>query len=248
MHPVVGIPACAWLVVKDQLRHDTPARYPAAVLGGANAVPILIPPMGEASLAVLDRIDGLLLSGSPSNVHPSHYDGGDSVTPDQHDLERDATTLRLIPEALARGMPLLAICRGIQELNVALGGTLHQQVHGVADRLDHRPGPGTIEDKYAPRHLVFLSGQLAHIVGSTKILVNSLHGQAIDVLAPGLVVEGRAPDNTIEAVRVEHARGFAFGVQWHPEWDYANDSASLALFRAFGEACVAYRTHLRRAA
>jgi gamma-glutamyl-gamma-aminobutyrate hydrolase PuuD len=139
MLPVVGIPACAIMMVKEQLRHDTPARYSAAVLGGAGAVPVLIPPMGESSLAVLDRIDGLLLPGSPSNVHPSHYAGGESETPDRHDLERDATTLRLIPEALARGMPLLAICRGIQELNVSLGGTLHQQVHEVPTRMDHRP-------------------------------------------------------------------------------------------------------------
>ena len=247
MHPIVGIPACARLE-KGQLRHETPARYGAAVLGGASAVPVMIPPMGEASLAVLDRLDGLLLPGSPSNVHPSHYDGGDSLTPDHHDLERDATTLRLIPEALSRGMPLLAICRGIQELNVALGGTLHQKVHEVPDRMDHRPGPGTIDDKYAPRHLVFLSGQLARIIGSTKILVNSVHGQAIDTPAPGLVVEALAPDNTIEAVRVERARGFALGVQWHPEWGYADDSASLALFRAFGAACMAYRIGVRRAA
>ncbi len=248
MHPIVGIPACARLVVNRQLRHDTPARYPAAVLGGAGAVPIMIPPMGEASLAVLDRLDGLLLPGSPSNVHPSHYDGGDSLTPDDHDLERDATTLRLIPEALSRGMPVLAICRGIQELNVALGGTLHQKVHEVPKRIDHRSGPGTIEEKYAPRHLVFLSGQLARIVGSTKILVNSLHGQAIEMLAPGLVVEAVAPDNTIEAVRVDRARGWAFGLQWHPEWGYADDSASLAIFRAFGEACAAFRAGLRKAA
>ena len=248
MHPIVGIPACARLVVKEQLRHDTPARYAAAVLGGAGAVPIMIPPIGEAALAVLDRLDGLLLPGSPSNVHPSHYDGGDSQTPDSHDMERDATTLRLIPEAIARGIPLLAICRGIQELNVALGGTLHQQVHAVAERMDHRPGPGTIEEAYAPRHLVFLSGQLVRIIGSTKILVNSLHGQAIDTLAPGLVAEAHAPDHTIEAVRVERAPGFALGVQWHPEWGYADDSASLALFRAFGEACTTYRTGLRRAA
>lgn len=248
MHPIVGIPACAILMVKEQLRHDTPARYPAAALGGAGAVPILIPPVGEAALAVLDRIDGLLLPGSPSNVHPSHYDGGDSATPDRHDLERDATTLRLIPEALARGMPVLAICRGIQELNVALGGTLHQEVHVVSGRMDHRPGNGTIDQKYAPRHLVSLSGQLARIIGSPKILVNSLHGQAIDTPAPGLVVEAVAPDGTIEAVRVEKARGFAFGVQWHPEWNYAADSASVALFRAFGEACEAYRTGLRKAA
>jgi putative glutamine amidotransferase len=248
MPPIVGIPACARLMVNDQLRHDAPARYAAAVLGGAGAVPVLIPPMGEASLAVLDRLDGLMLSGSPSNVHPSHYDGGDSLTPQHHDLERDATTLRLIPEAIARGMPLLAICRGIQELNVALGGTLHQKVHEVADRMDHRPGPGTIEQKYAPRHLVFLSGQLARIIGSSKILVNSLHGQAIDIPAPGLAVEAVAPDGTIEAVRVERARAFAFGVQWHPEWGHADDTASTAIFRAFGEACAAYRSGLRHAA
>jgi putative glutamine amidotransferase len=256
MHPIVGIPACAILMVKEQLRHDTPARYPAAVLGGAGAVPILIPPMGEASLAVLDRIDGLLLPGSPSNVHPSHYDGGDSATPDRHDLERDATTLRLIPEAIHRGMPVLAICRGIQELNVALGGTLHQEVHAVTGRHDHRPGPGPLEEKYAPRHLVTLSGQLARIIGSPKILVNSLHGQAIDVPAPGLVVEAVAEDGTIEAVRVASAGSpgsspgarFAFGVQWHPEWGYADDSASVALFRAFGDACRAYQARLSKAA
>jgi putative glutamine amidotransferase len=131
---------------------------------------------------------------------------------------------------------------------VALGGTLHQQVHAVADRLDHRPGEGTLEEKYGPRHLVTLSGQLAAIIGSGNILVNSLHGQAIDSPAPGLVVEARAPDGTIEAVRVERARGFALGVQWHPEWNYANDTASLALFRAFGDACRAYQSGLRKAA
>jgi putative glutamine amidotransferase len=240
MHPVVGIPACARLI-NGQLQHNTPARYATALLGGARVVPIMIPPIGETSLGVLDRLDGLLLPGSPSNVHPSHYDGGDSLTPEHHDLERDATTLRLIPEAIARGIPLLAICRGIQELNVALGGTLFQKVHEVPARIDHRPGPGTLEEKYAPRHLVFLSGELAHIVGSTKILVNSVHGQAIDTPAPGFVVEALAPDGTIEAVRVERAPGFAIGVQWHPEWGYADDSASLAIFRAFGEACEAFR-------
>jgi len=131
---------------------------------------------------------------------------------------------------------------------VALGGTLHQKVHEVADRMDHRPGPGTIEQKYAPRHLVFLSGQLARIIGSSKILVNSLHGQAIDMPAPGLAVEAVASDGTIEAVRVERARAFAFGVQWHPEWGHADDTASTAIFRAFGEACAAYRSGLRHAA
>lgn len=252
MNPVVGIPACAKLV-DGQMRHDTPARYAAAVFGGSGALPVMIPPLGEAQVALLDRLDGLLLPGSPSNVHPSHYAGGESETPDKHDLDRDATTLRLVPEAIARGIPVLAICRGIQELNVALGGTLHQQVHRCDGRLDHRAGPGTLEEKYGPKHLVSVRGALAEIVGATAIMVNSLHGQAIDQPAPGLVVEATASDGTIEAVRLDSMAGRAvrrganrsvpwvLGVQWHPEWNYANDSASVAIFRAFGDACHAYR-------
>ncbi len=146
MDVIVGIPACAKLV-NGLLRHDTPARYAEAVLGGAGAIPVMIPPLGEAELAVLDRLDGLLIPGSPSNVHPDHYAGGASQTPELHDPARDATTLPLIRAAIARGMPVLAICRGIQELNVALGGTLHQQVHEVDGRLDHRAGPGTLEER-----------------------------------------------------------------------------------------------------
>jgi putative glutamine amidotransferase len=247
MTPMVAIPACARLV-NGLLRHDTPARYAAAVLGGSGATPIMIPPLGEPQLAVLDRIDGLLLSGSPSNVHPDHYAGGESRTPDLHDLERDATTLRLIPEAIARGIPVLAICRGIQELNVALGGTLYQAVHTEPGRFDHRGLGDTLEQRYTPRHLVTLSGEMARMVGAGTILVNSLHGQALDQLAPGLVVEGVAPDGTIEAVRAPDTPGWVVGVQWHPEWRYADDTASLAIFRAFGEACRAYQAGLRKAA
>ena len=248
MDPIVGIPACA-REVNGHLRHDTPARYAVAVLGAAGALPLMIPPLGEPMLAVLHRIDGLLVPGSPSNVHPSHYDGGDSETPDLHDPARDATTLPLIRAAIARGMPVLAICRGIQELNVALGGTLHQQVHALDGRIDHRGGPGSLAERYGPKHPVALSGELAHIVGADAIVVNSLHGQAIERPAPGLVVEALAEDGTIEAVRVTTARGFACGVQWHPEWGYADDPASLAIFRAFGAACRAYRAGtIRKAA
>ena len=245
---VVGIPACAKMV-DGMARHDTPARYAAAVFGGAQALPVLIAPMGEAQLGLLDRLDGLLIPGSPSNVHPSHYAGGDSATPDSHDPERDATTLALLRAAIARGMPVLAICRGLQELNVALGGTLHQTVHHLAGRQDHRGGPGTSEQRYGPKHPVVLTGRLAKLLGATEITVNSLHGQAIDRLAPGLAVEGTAPDGTIEAVRVEFAPGvaggFAFGVQWHPEWRYADDPTSVALFAAFGKSCRDYAAATR---
>jgi len=233
---VVGIPCCTRRL-DDELHHATPARYGAALLATIGAVPLLIPPTGEAQIAVLDRLDGVLVSGSPSNVEPHHYGGGISVTPDSHDPARDATTLPLIREAVRRGTPLLAICRGIQELNVALGGTLHQTVHGVPGRGDHRAPEGSNAIAFGKAHAVALSGRLATIMGAQQIQVNSLHGQAIDRLAPGLVAEAVAEDGTIEGVRLETATGFVVGVQFHPEWEPLDDPPSLALFRAFGEAC-----------
>ena len=210
--------------------------------------PVLIPPIGEAALPILDRLDGLLLNGSPSNVDPSRYGVAEDLTPDRHDPQRDGTTLALVRAALARGLPVLAICRGVQELNVALGGSLHQQVQDLPGRMDHRGGPGTQAERYRPKHAVRLSGGLARLLGAEAIDVNSLHEQAIDRVAPGLAVEAVAPDGTIEGVRVEAAAGFAYGVQWHPEWGYAEDAASTALFRAFGDAVRAFANRLKKAA
>ena len=244
---IVGIPACA-KTLSDMPFHQTPARYAQAVLGGVGALPVLIPPLGEPMLGLLDDLDGLLVPGSPSNVHPKHYDGGESETPDFHDLERDRTTLPLIRAAIARGMPVLAICRGIQELNVALGGSLIQRVHTLEDRLDHRGGPGPHATRYGPKHFIDVSGSLARIVGADRIEVNSLHGQAIDRLGNGLVVEARAPDGTIEAVAMPSAAGWLLGVQWHPEWGFADNPHSVAIFAAFGDACRGYKTSNRKAA
>ena len=236
MSIIIGIPACS-REVAGHSNHATPSRYGDAVIGGAGGIPVLLPPVGDGLLAMLDRLDGLLLSGSPSNVAPACYGVDTDETPDLHDPPRDATTLPLIRAALDRGLPVLAICRGIQELNVALGGTLHQQVHTVPGRLDHRAGSGTQDERYAARHDIALTGAMAGIIGTSATRVNSLHGQAIDRLAPGLVVEATAPDGTIEAVRVASAPGWAFGVQWHPEWRFAENADSMALFAAFGEAC-----------
>jgi putative glutamine amidotransferase len=244
---IVGIPACAKTLSETPF-HQTPARYAQAVLGATGALPVLIPPLGEPMLALLDDLAGLLVPGSPSNVHPSHYQGGESETPDLHDLERDHTTLPLIRAAIARGIPVLAICRGIQELNVALGGTLIQRVHTRSGFDDHRGGPGPLETRYGPKHPITVTGSLARILGATTIQVNSLHGQAIDRPAHGLVVEAHAPDGTIEAVAMPSAPGWVLGVQWHPEWAFATNPHSVAIFTAFGEACRQYTTSDRKAA
>jgi len=244
---IVGIPACS-KQIGELLQHATPARYGEALMHASGALPILLPPVGPGLIAMLDRLDGLLLDGSPSNVCPSLYGSDHDATPDKHDHARDATTLPLVREAIARGMPVLCICRGIQELNVAMGGTLHQQVHDVADRNDHRSGPGTIDEKFGFKHKVHLTGELQKLIGQTDITVNSLHEQAIDQIAEGLIPEGIAEDGTIEAVRVKGAKAFAFGVQFHPEWHVKTDPASHAIFKAFGEACATYARGLRRAA
>ncbi len=237
---VVGIPACTKLL-DNYIQHATPARYGAALMSASNAIPVLIPPEGSEMLALLDRLDGLMFNGSPSNVAPMRYGADFDATPDFHDPERDATTLPLIRAALERGMPIICICRGLQELNVALGGTLYQEVHKVPGRMDHRAGEGTREQLFAIKHSVTLSGQIADIIGATEIRVNSLHGQGIDQLAPGLVVEATAPDGTIEAVRVAGAKSFAMAVQWHPEWEVTHFEDRKRLFNAFGAACATYR-------
>jgi putative glutamine amidotransferase len=244
---VVGIPACA-RQLNERPRHLTPARYAEALIGGSGALPVMIPPMGEPQLALLDRIDGLLVPGSPSNVHPSHYGQDESLTPDKHDPDRDSTTLPLIRAAIARGLPVLAICRGIQELNVVLGGTLHQNVHDLPGRRDHRGGGGPLDVAYGPKHVVAVTGTLARIVGTHEIVVNSVHSQAIDRPGEGLVVEAYAEDGTIEAVSAPNAPGFVLGLQWHPEWRYADHPASVAIFHAFGEACRAHQQGLQWAA
>ncbi|MGI4793930.1 MAG: gamma-glutamyl-gamma-aminobutyrate hydrolase family protein [Janthinobacterium lividum] len=241
---IVGVPACS-KIVNGEPQHSTPTRYGNALIGAAGAIPILLPPVGELMLDVLDRIDGLLLSGSPSNVDPSRYGTDPSLTPTMHDPDRDGTTLPLALEALRRGMPLLAICRGIQELNVALGGSLHQQVHLLDGRADHRAGDGELDHLFRLKHTVRVSGQLALVLGTDQVLVNSLHEQALDRIADRLEVEAVAEDGTVEAVHVRDATAFAFGVQFHPEWHWATDEASRTIFRSFGEACRQYQAQRR---
>lgn len=245
MPPLVGVPCCARML-GDHPFHMAGDKYIRAVSDGAGALPLLIPALGAGIdvPALVARLDGLLVTGSPSNVEPHHYGGPASATGTLHDAERDATTLPLLRAALAAGVPVLAICRGIQELNVALGGTLHQKVHEVPGHDDHREDEeAPLEVQYGKAHPVRLTpgGLLAGITGATEIQVNSLHGQGIDRLAPGLAVEAVAPDGLVEAVRVVDAPAFAVGVQWHPEWRFHEDPPSAALLATFGAAVRARR-------
>ncbi len=237
--PLIGIPTCL-RTVNERAIHGVADRYPTAVIDATGCLPVLIPAVGSRIdiCGVLDRLDGLLLTGSPSNVHPSHY-GAEPSHPDiLHDRERDATTLPLIRAAVARDLPVLAICRGIQELNVALGGSLHQRVHELPGRLNHRSRQDSPDGAYGPAHSVALTegGLLARFAGAAEAMVNSLHSQGIDRLAPGLRVEAVAPDGQIEAVSLPEAR-FVVGVQWHPEYKALENPFSSALFSAFARAC-----------
>ena len=242
MKPLVGISCCTKLFgtfgMPNHAASDTYIRATAEVV---DAVPILLPASGAACdiPTILSRLDGIILTGSRSNVHPSFYDGPAHAEGTPEDMARDGVTLPLIRAAIRNGTPLLAICRGMQELNVALGGSLHQRLQDLPGRIDHStPMQPSSRVRTGKAHAVFVvAGSWLHrVAGSTTIAINSLHNQGMDRLAPGLVVEGTAPDGTVEAVRVATAPGFAVGVQWHPEYDWMTDAVSRKILAAFGDA------------
>jgi len=221
--------------------HMVGEKYARAVLDAAGAAPLLIPSLADelGFDELLQRLDGLLFTGSPSNVEPHLYQGAPSAPGTLHDPARDATTLPLIRKAVRAGVPVFGICRGFQEMNVAFGGTLHQRLHEVPGHLDHRDdGTQPLEVQYGPAHDVTLEpgGVLRALAVSDRIQVNSLHNQGIDRLGAELAVEARAPDGVIEAFRVRDAQRFALAVQWHPEWKVMSNPFSRALFAAFGQA------------
>ncbi len=248
--PVVLVPACNRRVGQHAF-HVAGKKYIDAVrLAGCQ--PLIVPTAELDELdALLDMADGVLLTGSASNVHPSHFDEAVHDAELPLDLDRDAWTLPLIPKVLARGMPLFAICRGFQEANVALGGSLHQAVQEVPGQHDHRGATdASVEVQYGPVHdvIVQAGGVLARALAEPRIRVNSLHAQGVNRLAPGLRVEALAPDGLVEAFSVSDARGFNLCVQWHPEWQAASNPVSLRLFKAFGAACEAFRDRRHRSA
>lgn len=251
--PLIGLPAD--LREADELpHHSVGEKYIGSVAVGAGGMPMAIPSLGTGGEGghdidrLVDALDGLLVTGSRSNVMPAEYGGPPSRPGTRHDPARDATTLPLIRAALADGVPVLALCRGMQEFNVALGGTLHQNLQDLPGNLDHRADPDKpVEERYDLAHEVALApgGMLAGLAGATGLRVNSLHAQGIDRLASGLAVEATAPDGVIEAVRVENAPSFALAIQWHPEWRFAETEFGQRLFAAFGDAARARRAARR---
>ncbi|AJY46108.1 gamma-glutamyl-gamma-aminobutyrate hydrolase family protein [Martelella endophytica] len=243
--PVVAVPADT-KTFGEIVWHAAQQQYVGAALDVAGVMSFIIPafPEGNDIDAILDRVDGLLVTGAISNVAPALYGKTAEDKDGPFDPGRDANTLPLIRGAVERGLPLLAICRGIQELNVALGGTLVSEVHEVDGRMDHRePDDGNRDEKFVIRQSVRIAegSCLAGVIGAGNIKVNSLHRQAISDLAPSLAVEAVAPDGTVEAVSVIGAKSFAVGVQWHPEYWAKSDTPSRKIFEAFGAAVREYQ-------
>lgn len=242
--PLVAIPSdlkkidnVSWHAVSEQ--------YLVAAAEIAGLTPIMIPAMGDAISidAILEVVDGVLLSGAVSNIYPDYYGVEASQAYEPFDQARDATTLPLIRKAIEKAVPLLAICRGLQELNVALGGSLATEIHEIDGRNDHRsPTSDSRDERYRLAHPVTIEpgSCLATIINAETITVNSLHRQAIDQLAPSLTVEASAEDGTVEAVSIKNAKSFALGTQWHPEYWAKTDAPSRQIFEAFGDAVRAH--------
>jgi putative glutamine amidotransferase len=243
--PLVWLPAC-----HRNLDLDDPGGYTVLADRYAMAVtelgmqPVLFP-MAEAEdiPCLLPLVDGVLLTGSPSNVEATHF-GATALPTDLLDPRRDKLTMNLVRAAVAKAVPLFGVCRGLQEINVALGGSLHQRVHELEGMLDHRePDHEEIEEQFAERHDVLLEpgSRFAEWAGGTRVKVNSLHGQGIKRLGEGLVAEAHAPDGLVEGVRVQDAPAFAYGVQWHPEWRHDRHPFYQRTLEAFAQSCRAHR-------
>jgi putative glutamine amidotransferase len=243
--PVVGIIGNSYLINNSYPAHSSGTMNTAAVAEVSGCLPLIIPsdPRYVGVEELLDLCDGFLLTGGRPNVHPSEYGEEETPAHGAFDRGRDAITLPLIRACVDRGQPFLGICRGFQEVNVALGGTLHPEIRDLPGRMNHRmPPDGSLEECFALRHAVtFSDGGVFHrLMGAREVMTNTLHGQGIARAAAGIVIDGHAPDGTPEAIYVKDAPGFTLSVQWHPEWNAGNDPVSRPLFQAFGQAVTAW--------
>ena len=239
--PVIGIIGNETLINDSYLVHAGGVMSSEAVARVSNAVPVIIPcdPDFATVAELLDLCDGFLLTGGRPNVHPSEYGEAETPAHGTFDRHRDAITLPLVRACVERGQPFCGICRGFQEVNVAMGGTLHPEIRDLPGRANHRmPPDGTLEEKFALRHVVSFTpgGVFARLMRADEVMTNTLHGQGIQTPGPRVVVDGVAPDGTAEAIFIEGAPGFTLSVQWHPEYRAAEDPVSRCLFEAFGRA------------
>lgn len=239
--PIIGVTACSYTVGPHavQLNDDKNAR---AVASAAKGLPLILPMFPELldTADIINSLDGLLFTGSPSNIEPHHYGGLPCPPGTQRDAARDHLALPLWRAAVAAGLPVLGLCRGFQEMNVAFGGTLAQQL--PPSGAEHEPPSNEpVEDQYAPAHRLWVrpGGVLARLGLPEEIEVNSVHGQGIERVGTGLRIEAVAEDGLVEALSVEGSKSFALGVQWHPEWQVMFYPHYLAIFQAFGDACRA---------
>lgn len=239
--PLVIVPADR-KISGQHAYHMAGEKYLSALSQGSAVLPLILPSLSPVlPLAeVLQNADGLFLTGSYSNIEPHHYCDEPSYEGNLHDPHRDANSLPIIQLAIEMQIPVLAVCRGFQEVNVALGGSLHQKVHEVPDLDDHRENlDDNLDQQYADSHLISLTtyGMLANLAGKSSVMVNSLHGQGIHRLADSLQVEATAPDGLIEAVSLKSAHPFFLALQWHPEWKLGENPFYMSIFQAFGRAC-----------
>jgi putative glutamine amidotransferase len=242
--PLIGVPACRRILDPHPF-HMAGEKYLQALIDAADSLPVVIPALlSDSDIdAVLERVDGILLTGSPSNVEPHHYDGEASKPGTLTDPHRDSLTLPLARRALDIGIPVFAVCRGFQEMNVVLGGTLHQnvaEVEGFHDHSENEKDP--LDVQYGPSHPMNLveGGFLHGLIGESTVMVNSLHKQGVRKLATGVTVEAIADDGLVEGFKVDDVPGFALALQWHPEWKVMENEHSVKIFEAFGDACRQY--------
>ncbi|WP_170532768.1 MULTISPECIES: gamma-glutamyl-gamma-aminobutyrate hydrolase family protein [Ruegeria] len=245
--PVVGIIGNSYLMNDEYPTHAGGTMNSEAVANVSHCLPLLIPsdPRFVTVEELLEVCDGFLLTGGRPNVHPEEYGEDATDAHGEFDRARDAVTLPLVRACVERGQPFMGICRGFQEVNVAMGGTLYPEIRDLPGRMNHRmPPDGTLEEKFALRHVVTLDegGVFNQLFGAPEVMTNTLHGQGIKTVGDRVVIDGHAPDGTPEAIYVKDAPGFTLSVQWHPEWDAMNDPVSRPLFEAFGAAVRAWAT------
>lgn len=242
MRPVIGVIANGHVINDDYFVQGAGEINLQAVRDASEAVPLVIP--AKPNLFELDELratcDGFLFTGGRPNVHPEEYGEEATEAHGTFDRDRDRLVLPLIRACVAAGQPIMGICRGFQEVNVAFGGSLYPEIRDLPGRENHRmPPDGTLEEKFALRHEVTFceGGPFQRLLGAQKVMTNTLHGQGIKKPGARIVIDGSAPDGTPEAIYVQDAPGFCLSVQWHPEWNAAGDPVSRPLFTAFGDAC-----------